>query len=130
MTMQRNTVQKQIVLDALIKLNTHPTVDEIYAEIHNEHPSISKATVYRNLRNLARNKLIRRVSLPDGLDRYDGHTYQHYHFKCKNCEIIFDVDIEYLYGIDKTVKQKYGFQIDEHDVVFKGICPQCREICK
>jgi len=126
MSMQRNTIQRKIILDVLIKINTHPTVDEIYAEIHKEHPSISKATVYRNLRQLAQNKTIRQVSLPDGLDRYDGNAYRHYHFKCRNCGSIFDVDIEYIAGLDETVRNKYGFQIDEHDVVFSGVCIKCK----
>jgi Fe2+ or Zn2+ uptake regulation protein len=130
MKIQRNTVQRKIILDALTKLNTHPTVDEIYVEVHKDHPSISKATVYRGLRTLAQNKLIRQISLSDGLDRYDKRACRHYHFKCKNCGSIFDVEMEYLAGIDETVQQKYGFQIDEHDVVFKGICPQCRETCE
>ena len=72
--MERNTVQRKILLDSLMKLNTHPTIEELYSEIHEEHPSISKTTVYRNLRQLARNGIIRQVSLSDGLERYDGRT--------------------------------------------------------
>ena len=130
MSIQRNTVQRKIILDALIKLNTHPAVDEVYAEVHKNHQSISKATVYRNLRQLAENKIIRSVSIPDGLERYDGRNSQHYHFKCSNCENIYDVDIEYIDSIDETVFKKYGFQIERHDIIFTGICKQCREICK
>ena len=115
------------MLDTVIKLNNHPTIDEVYAEIHKEHPSISKSTVYRNLRQLARSGKIRQVSLPDDLERYDKRIEHHYHFKCKNCDSIFDVNIEYLAGIDEMVQQKHGIQVDEHDVVFKGICPKCRE---
>ena len=45
----RNTVQRQIVLQAVRSLHDHPTADSVYAVIAAEHPSISKATVYRNL---------------------------------------------------------------------------------
>ena len=126
MTRQRNTVQRQIILDTLRKLNTHPSIDEIYADIHEEHPSISKTTVYRNLRQLAENGVIRQVLLPDGLERYDERTSQHYHFRCKNCGSILDVDIDYLAGINSTVQGKYGIQVDEHDVIFSGFCRQCK----
>jgi len=127
MTKQRNTVQRQIVLDALKKLNNHPVIDEIYAEIHNGHPSISRATVCRNLRQLAANGIIRQVTLTDGLERYDERINQHYHFKCKNCGSVLDVDIEYLDGINNTVQGKYGVQVDEHDVVFSGTCLKCKK---
>lgn len=125
---QRNTVQRQLVLDALKKLSIHPTIEEIYAVIHNDHPSISKTTVYRNLRQLAAGGIIRQISLPDGLERYDGRAGQHYHFKCKNCGGILDIDIEYLSGINDAVQVKYGIQVDKHDVVFSGVCFKCKEV--
>jgi len=123
--MQRNTLQRQIILDALIKLKTHPTVEDVYAEIQSEYPAISKTTVYRNLRLLTKNGVIREVSLPDGLERYDARADPHYHFKCRNCGRIFDVDMGYLAGINETIEKKYNFQVDEHDVVFRGICVKC-----
>ena len=123
--MQRNTLQRQIILSALQKLNNHPPVEEVYAEIQIEYPSISKTTVYRNLRLLAENGAIREVSLPGALERYDARIDHHYHFKCKNCGNIFDIDMEYLSGINDTVQKKYDFQVDEHDVVFRGICAKC-----
>ena len=49
----RNTVQRQIVLQAVRSLHDHPTADSVYAVVAAEHPSISKATVYRNLNQLA-----------------------------------------------------------------------------
>lgn len=125
MASQRNTVQRKIVLDALLKLNTHPSVDEIYAQIHQAHPAISKTTIYRNLRQLAQNGIIRQVSLPDGLERYDGRTARHHHFRCKDCGGIFDVELDDPAGIDEMVRRKYGFQVDAHDIVFRGLCSKC-----
>ena len=125
--MQRNTVQQQIVLDALKKLHTHPTIEEIHAEIQKEHPAISKPTIYRNLRKLAANGMIRQVSLPDGYERYDERIDQHYHFKCRKCSGILDVDIQYIADINESVQMKYGISVDRHDVVFTGICKKCKK---
>ena len=130
MKAQRNTVQRQIVLDAVRRLDTHPTIEEVYTEIHTTHPAISKTTVYRNLRQLARNGAIRKVSLPDGLERYDGHTAPHYHFVCNKCKRIFDVDIGYPIGLDQAVQEKYGFLVDRHETVFSGMCKECKGIDK
>ena len=128
--MERNTVQRQIILAVLQKLNTHPTIEEIYEEIQKEHPAISKTTVYRNLRQLAKDGVIRQVSLPDGLERYDRLNTQHHHFKCIKCGGIFDVEIEHLEGIDGTIEEKYGFKVDRHDVVFTGVCLKCKKVRK
>ena len=129
MDRKRKTVQRQIILDTIRSFYTHPTVEEVHAEIQKKHPSISKTTVYRNLHQLAIVGEIRRVSLPNDLERYDRRTIKHYHFVCRTCSCLFDVDIEYLQGINETVQAKYGFLVHEHDVIFSGICQQCMEGC-
>ena len=123
--MQRNTVQRQIILDALGKLGTHPTVEEIYAAVQKEHPTISKSTVYRNLRGLAQSGMILQISLPDSAERYDGNNHPHYHFKCRGCGCILDVEIDHLDHLNTLIQSKYGFEIDRHDVVFTGACIDC-----
>ena len=115
-----------MVLDALKKLNPHPTVDEVFAEVCKEHPSISKTTVYRNLRQLANNNAIRQVFMADGLERYDFVTVRHNHFNCKKCGKIIDVEVDYFESLDELVRKKYGFLVDEHNVMFSGICISCR----
>ena len=127
MNFQRNTVRRQIIQKTVKKLHTHPTVEEVYQEVHKSHPTISKVTVYRNLRQLAENGVVRKVLLREELERYDKRADHHYHFKCRNCGALFDVDVDYPKEMDETVRQKYGFQVDGHDIVFWGICPKCAD---
>jgi Fe2+ or Zn2+ uptake regulation protein len=128
--MERNTVQRQIILEELRKLNTHPTIEEVYFEIQKEHPSISKTTIYRNLRQFANEGIIKQVLMPDGLERYDKHNTLHHHFNCKKCNSIFDVEIDYLSKINnkinETIEDKYGYDVERHDVIFTGICQECK----
>ena len=126
MKLGRNTVQRQIVLDAVKKLNTHPPIEDIYTFIHNEHPSISKSTVYRNLRHLEEGGFLRHISMPDGPSRYDARCCSHYHFRCKKCDRIFDVEIACLEGINDLVQSMHGFDVGEHDIVFTGLCVACK----
>jgi len=122
---KRNTVQKKIIYEILKEFKNHPTVEDVYAEVKKTHANISKNTVYRNLRQLADDGKIRKVSLPGEQERYDNATVQHYHYQCKICNSIYDIGIEYLDSINETVSKMYGFQIDEHELVFRGICPKC-----
>jgi len=124
--MQRNTVQRQIILETLNRFITHPTVDELYSEIQKSHPSISKTTIYRNLRQLANGGQIGRFALPGDVERCDKRTDRHYHFQCESCGSLLDVDIDYLEGINEKVQEKYGFQVDRHDLIFKGTCSHCK----
>lgn len=126
--MPRNTIQRQIILEAVKKSCKHPTVEELYLEIHRAHPTISKATIYRNLHFLAECGEIRQISMPGDMERFDERTGQHYHFRCKLCDELSDVEIEYFININETVQQKYNIQVDGHDVLFKGICAKCGEM--
>ena len=57
----RNTIQRSLVLEAVNRLKCHATADQIYEEIVKNHPTISRATVYRNLALLADRGEIRRL---------------------------------------------------------------------
>lgn len=63
---KRNTIQKQLVLDAVFRLANHPTAEEVYAEVARSHPTVSKATVYRNLGSLSEDGLLRHIKMPGG----------------------------------------------------------------
>jgi len=125
----RNTLQKKIILETLEGVGSHPTIEDVYVEVKKTYPAISKNTIYRNLRQLAEDGVIRRVSLTGEPERYDKINTRHYHFQCKICGMMSDIEVEYFEGINEAARQNKGFQIDEHDVMFRGICPQCGEIC-
>ena len=124
--MTRNTVQRQIILEILQKYNAHPTVEDVYQEIHKHHPTISKATVYRNLRQLAENGEALQILMPDEPERFDKRTDRHYHFRCGSCGIMYDVDIDYPKEMDEAVSKKYEFDVYGHDIVFRGLCASCK----
>ena len=121
----RNTFQKSMILEQVQRLH-HPTADEVYGAVARIHPAISKATVYRNLGNMERRGLIARVKVPDGADRFDKTLEKHYHIKCRECGKIYDVDMPYLEGLEEQVTDKHGFDIDTHEIVFVGVCPDCK----
>ena len=74
---KRNTIQRALVLETVNKLQNHATADEIYEAIISEHPNISRATVYRNLKLLSEMGEIRRLEIPGGPDRFDHRVHNH-----------------------------------------------------
>ena len=124
----RNTVQRQIIHNALVNQDNHPTVDELYLQILKNHPTISKTTVYRNLRILAQSGLARKILTPDGIERYDKNTNHHYHFKCQLCDGIFDISIPLKQNLDSIVSKEYNFDVFGHEMVFTGQCHLCKEL--
>lgn len=126
-TLKRNTIQRTLVLDAVNRLKSHATADEIYEAVVQTHPRISKATVYRNLNQLADDAEIQKLEMPDGPDRFDHILQRHYHAKCSRCGRVFDVEMDYMEDIIRLVKDAHGFAIDGHNLVFTGVCPSCQQ---
>lgn len=121
----RNTLQKQIILEQMKKMH-HPAAEDVYQAVVREHPSISKATVYRNLNKLAEEGMLSHVHLPDGADRFDLRTEKHYHIRCKECGGVFDVNMPYFAGLEEQIADKNGFDIEGHEITFVGLCPDCK----
>ena len=118
----RNTVQRQIVLQTVLKMHDHPTADNVYAAVAAEHPSISKATVYRNLNQLAGQGEIRRVPVPNGADRFDFNTSEHYHVRCEKCGAVFDVHMPQVVDLLGQVEDASGVEMRRFDILFEGGC--------
>lgn len=123
---RRNTIQREMVYNAVINLSNHATADEIYALIIKDHPTIGKGTVYRNLNILAEEGAIRKVDIPDGPYRFDHILEEHYHVKCVKCGKLFDVDMEVLPDLKRCIHDTHGIQFLDYDILFKGICFDCR----
>ena len=124
--MKRNTIQRALVLEAVNRLKCHATADEISEDIAKEHPHISRATVYRNLNLLSETGDIRKIETPGGADRFDHQTHDHCHVRCEKCGRFFDVDMEYVTGLEKGIRDSHGFAFTGYDILFRGICPDCQ----
>lgn len=123
--MKRNTIQRTLTLNAVRKLHNHPSAEEVYEEVASEHPSISRGTIYRNLNQLSEDGEIRLLRVPDGADRFDHSPDQHYHVRCIRCGRVFDVDMDYIPDLEASIRDHHGFQFIGHDLMFRGICPDC-----
>ncbi|MDD2214128.1 MAG: transcriptional repressor [Oscillospiraceae bacterium] len=124
--MERNTIQRDIVMTVLKKLNNHATADEIYAAVRHEHPAISRSTVYRNLQWFCDKGQLRKREIPGQADVYDQICTNHYHVRCSRCGRIFDVDMDYIPGLEQAIKDPHGFRFTGHDIIFTGVCPDCQ----
>ena len=67
----RNTRQRALVLEAVRSLHNHPTSADVYDAVREKHPSISRATVYRNLNVLTEQGEVLHIPVAGGADRYD-----------------------------------------------------------
>ena len=123
---KRNTFQKSLIYEAVKELRCHADAEQIYSYVVKIRPTISKGTVYRNLNSLVEDNLIKRIEIPGQADRFDHNCYEHHHVRCIKCNKVFDVEMKNSPEIDKLVNNSYGIDLLDYEIIFKGICPECK----
>jgi Fur family peroxide stress response transcriptional regulator len=121
------TPQRLAVVKILAQSLGHPSVERIYEQLKVEFPTMSLATVYRNVMLIKSLEEVLELGFPDSSNRYDGNKpYPHPHVVCVKCKKIIDPDLESLSKMAGEVANETGFQILTHRLDFFGICPECR----
>ncbi|MFC2138424.1 Fur family transcriptional regulator [Bacteroidota bacterium] len=122
------TPQRVVILEAIYKLNNHPTADNIIEYIRESHPNIAIGTVYKVLESLVENGLIRKVKTEKDIMRYDGIVEKHHHLYCSECDLIEDYMDEEL---DKLLQNHFknknikGFKIEDIVLQIRGTYNKC-----
>ena len=98
--MIKHSRQRDAILEYLHSTKSHPTAETVYENVRESIPNISLGTVYRNLNMLADAGDILRLSCGGTSDRYDGNPEQHYHFLCRECGNVSDLEMEGLSHIN------------------------------
>lgn len=126
MVIKRYSRQRELIYTALKNTDKHPTAETVYNWLKPENPALSLGTVYRNLNQLADEGEVLRLSFP--VERYDANTNPHAHLLCRICGNVYDMmEIEYDSSLDEFAEYSSGHSVERHDLLFTGICNQCRE---
>lgn len=122
----RMTPQRAVLLRVLSRTRTHPTADEVYRQVRRQLPSVSQATVYRNLQELVRARLIATLERAGAAVHYDANPDDHHHFVCTACGSVSDIYLKDVdYAIDRTRSAELPPRIDRAEVQLHGVCSRC-----
>lgn len=122
---ERQTRQKGIIYDALKALD-HPTATEVYGYVHERHPSVSRATVFRVLGGFAESGKALELKMAGCDVRYDYNVGRHCHVRCRICGRIADVALPEGLSPEQPAREECGFLIDGIRIELSGLCPICR----
>ena len=120
------TAQRLGVIRA-VSDHPHCTADDIAEVFRDEIGAISKQAVYDALSVLTEHGIIRRIQPAGSSARYEDRVADnHHHLVCRSCGRLVDVDCAVGDTPCLTPADDWSFEVDEAEVVYWGICPDCQ----
>ena len=125
----KHSHKRDSIAEVICSSKAHPSADTVYAVLRESYPSISLATVYRNISQLRADGVIKSVGVVEGVERYDGDLSDHPHFVCESCGAVIDIEPQDALGnsSDEQIAKKYNVEVTGRHVVYYGRCGNCRE---
>lgn len=124
----RLTPQRQAICSYLAATDRHPTPYQIFLDLAEQHPEISRATIYNTLNTLQRLGAIVELSFGADHAHYDTNPEPHINLICLRCHQIVDYagDVP-LAALQAQVLAETGFQTAAAKIDLVGFCPECRK---
>jgi Fur family ferric uptake transcriptional regulator len=120
------TAQRLAVMRAVSRC-PHSTADDVAEEVRDEIGAISRQAVYDALRLLVDKDLIRRIEPAHSPARFEDRVKDnHHHLICRQCGRVVDVDCAVGSAPCLTPDDASGYDVDEAEVIYWGLCPKCQ----
>lgn len=128
----RLTGPRRVILEVVQGTDLHPTAEWVHRQVRRRLPRVSLGTVYRNLRLLVKEGLVKELAGGAGrraaasrLGRFDGNARPHHHFSCADCGRIIDLAEPVDRALHRRMAARTGLQITHYCIDFYGCCPAC-----
>ncbi|HEX4792115.1 MAG TPA: Fur family transcriptional regulator [Actinospica sp.] len=116
----------RVALLETVRVGAHLGVEAIADRVRDRVGHVSLQAVYEGLHALTAAGLIRRIEPAGSPARFEGRVGDnHHHLVCRSCGVVVDVDCAVGEAPCLTASDPQGFAIDEAEVVYWGLCPDC-----
>jgi Fur family peroxide stress response transcriptional regulator len=122
------THQRQLIYQTVMAMPGHPSPEAIYDKVRKRIPSISLATVYKNIHTFLDSGMLREVSLHHGSLRVEANEEAHHHVVCVKCKSIMDLEESSMESVLLRDKLPRGFQVKRIAVDVIGVCLSCSSL--
>lgn len=118
--------QPRLAVLSVVYDHPHADTSSIIDSVRNDLPDVSHQAVYDVLHAFTDAGLVRHIQPPGSVARYESRIGDnHHHVVCRSCGAIEDVDCAVGHTPCLTASENHGFVIDEAEVVYRGLCPDC-----
>lgn len=122
------TIPRVTILELLQNSDrNHYSAEEVFTELRDNDHDIGLATVYRVLSQFEQAGILVKHHFEGGQAIFELETGEHHdHLICMNCNKITEFYDEELEIHQQRIAEKYGYELEEHNMVLYGICSDCR----
>ena len=117
------TPQRLCIVDEM-NGHIHMSIEELYDAIRKKFPSISLATVYKNINAMMEQDFILEVKVPGQKSKYELAKQPHSHVVCQKCGKVEDITLDLTHVTQKAANLT-RYQIKQNSLILSGICPSC-----
>jgi len=117
------TPQRLEILDIIYQYG-HINIDDLYNLLQKKFPTISLATIYKNINTMCDNLLLSEVKIPNKKNLYELTKTEHIHLICTKCDNVSDIELD-ISDLQSKIELKSDYKVIDNSIVFSGICPQC-----
>ncbi|MBZ6261067.1 transcriptional repressor [Streptomyces olivaceus] len=116
----------RVALLQTVREGNHLDAEALAAGVRERVGHVSLQAVYDALHALTAARLVRRIEPPGSPARFEGRVGDnHHHVLCRSCGALADVDCAVGDAPCLTASDDHGFAIDEAEVIYRGLCPDC-----
>ncbi len=122
------THQRLAILGALSLGRAHVTAQEVFEIVHQKHPEVGFATVYRFLRKLTEYHFVTEVRMGGSPARYElTPNHHHDHLTCTACGKIVEFENKTIESLQEKIAAENGFSLTHHVLELYGRCRDCKD---
>ncbi len=118
------TPQRTAILEE-IEAAGHIDVERLFEILRISFPTISLATVYKNVSQMYELGLLEVIKVPDHKLQYEISKEPHIHLACNTCGTVIDMD-KCINDLMLSAERESGYQLNHSTVVLNGVCPECQ----
>jgi len=100
-------------------------IDQVYKSLQEKFPSISLATIYKNINSMIDICFVSEVKIPNQKSVFELTKKEHSHVVCSKCNSVMDIDLD-TSSLMNQAKSLTSYSLDYSSIVLNGTCPDCK----
>ena len=118
------TPQRLLITEKIYEKG-HISIEDLFSTLKNIFPTISLATIYKNINTMVEKSIIEEVKLPNQKNMYELKKQSHSHTICKQCNKVCDIFVS-MDTLQQQIDSLSDFDIADSSIVFVGVCKECK----